>query len=109
MGQVGEREREGEKQRDKKEKIEKGDLRENEWDKREETSLSEGKKNRQQRGYGVKPVFSWSKNREDGKWKRENRKDFRWKVCLVGVILEEKNGGGHLFSPMAHHFSASLN
>ena len=46
MGQVGEREREGEKQRDKKEKIEKGDLRENEWDKREETSLSEGKKNR---------------------------------------------------------------
>ena len=46
MGQVGERKREeGEKQRDKKEKIEKGDLRENEWDEREETSLSKGKKN----------------------------------------------------------------
>ena len=46
MGHVGERKREeGEKQRDKKEKIEKGDLRENEWNKRKETSLSEGKNN----------------------------------------------------------------
>ena len=34
-----------EKQRDKKGTIEKGDLGENEWDEREETSLSEGKKN----------------------------------------------------------------
>ena len=46
MGHVGERKREeGEKQRDKKEKIEKGDLRENEWNERKETSLSEGKNN----------------------------------------------------------------
>ena len=40
-----EKREEGEKQRDKQEKIKKGDLRENEWDEREETSLSEGKKN----------------------------------------------------------------
>ena len=46
VGHVGERKREeGEKQRDKKEKIEKGDLRENEWNERKETSLSEGKNN----------------------------------------------------------------
>ena len=46
VGRVGEREREeGAKQRDKKENIEKGDLRENEWDERKETSLSEGKNN----------------------------------------------------------------
>ena len=37
--------REREKQKDKKEKIGKRDLRENEWNEREETSLSEGKKN----------------------------------------------------------------
>ena len=43
-----ERERERERERETKgqeREIEKGDLRENEWDEREETSLSKGKKN----------------------------------------------------------------
>ena len=39
-------------------------------------------------------MFGWSKNRKDGKWKRENMRDFRWKGCLVGVILEEKKWWG---------------
>ena len=31
-------------------------------------------------------MFGWNENREDGKWRR----DFKWKWCLVGVILEER-------------------
>ena len=38
-------------------------------------------------------MFGWSENREDGKWKRENKRDFRWKGCLVGVIFRGEKMG----------------
>ena len=53
-----EREKERERERETKgqeREIEKGDLRENEWDEREETSLSKGKEN-DEGGYNVKGV-----------------------------------------------------
>ena len=35
----------------------------------------------------LKAMFNWSENREDRKLRRENRRDFRWKGCLIGVIM----------------------
>ena len=52
MGRVGERGGRGQK----RETDEARDLREDEWNEREETSLSEGKKNSNGGGYGVRGV-----------------------------------------------------
>jgi len=38
-------------------------------------------------------MFDLSENRGNGKYKRENMKDFGWKECLVGKILEETSLG----------------
>lgn len=35
----------------------------------------------------LKAMFNWSENREDKKLRRENVRDFRWKGCLIGVIM----------------------
>ena len=31
----------------------------------------------------LKVIFGWSENRKDGKQRKENRRNFEWKWCLV--------------------------
>ena len=42
----------------------------------------------------LKVIFGWSENRKDEKQRKENRRNFEWKWCLVGVILEKRKWWG---------------